>query len=118
MSEHPTAADATRVVIRPVATLLPLGGVLLLASAVCLLVPAAAARSKAVPALVILTSAVRFAVTGIAEIDGGRVWMHRAGWVGAVLPLGRRGASRRALDGRLSDQVVGVANEPGVRQQL
>src|SRR4051812_17264245 len=46
-------------------------GVILLAAAACLLVPAAAARSKAVPALVILTSAVRFGLTGIAEIDGG-----------------------------------------------
>ena len=109
-------------------------------SAACLLVPAAAARHKAILALVIFTSATRFAVTGIAEIDGGTTWMHAAGWVGialailssyaalalelegsesrTVLPLGRTGASKRAVDGQLADQVEKVATEPGVRQQL
>jgi succinate-acetate transporter protein len=115
-------------------------GVILLASAACLLVPAVAARSKAVPALVIATSAARFAVTGVAQIDGGRTWLQAAGWVGialaaisayaalalelegtelrTVLPLGRTGASRRAVDGRLEDQTESLATEPGVRQQL
>jgi succinate-acetate transporter protein len=115
-------------------------GVILVCSAACLLVPAAAARTKVIPALVILTSSARFAVTGIAEIDGGPTWMHAAGWVGlalaalsayaalalelegsesrTVLPLGRTGASKAALDGRLGDQVQNVATEPGVRQQL
>lgn len=115
-------------------------GIILLMSATCLLIPAAAARTKAVPALVILTSATRFAVTGIAEIDGGDSWMHFAGWVGialavlsvyaalalelegsesrTVLPLGRTGASKKAVDGSLADQVEQVATEPGVRQQL
>ena len=115
-------------------------GVILLASAACLLVPAVAARSKAVPALVIATSAARFALTGIAEIDGGRTWMQAAGWLGValavisgyaalalelegsesrtVLPLGRTGRGRQALDGQLSDQVRRISTEPGVRQQL
>jgi succinate-acetate transporter protein len=115
-------------------------GVILLASAACLLVPAAAARSKAVPALVIATSAARFALTGIAEIDGGQTWMQIAGWVGValamissyaalalelegsesrtVLPLGRTGRSSQALDGQLGDQVRRIGTEPGVRQQL
>jgi succinate-acetate transporter protein len=115
-------------------------GVLLLASAACLLIPAAAARTKLVPALVITTSAARFAVTGIAEIDGGRQWMQAAGWTGLglavlsiyaalalelegsqsriVLPLGRTGASKRAVDGQLLDQMENLATEPGVRQQL
>ena len=115
-------------------------GVILLASAACLLVPAAAATSKVVPALVIATSAVRFAVTGIAQIDGGKGWLHAAGWIdialallswyaalaleleGAlgrpVLPLLRRGASQRAVDGELADQVDDIATEPGVRKQL
>jgi succinate-acetate transporter protein len=115
-------------------------GVILLGSAVGLLVPAGAAWSKAVPALVILTSATRFALTGVAEIDGGRTWMQAAGWVGialavlswyaalaleleatgshTVLPLGRTGASRKAVDGRWTDQVESVNVEPGVRQQL
>ncbi len=115
-------------------------GVILLASSACLLVPAAAARSKAVPALVILASATRFAVTGIAEIDGRQGWLHAAGWVGivlaalsryaalalelegamarTVLPLGRTGRARVAVVGNLNDQISDVANEPGVRQQL
>jgi succinate-acetate transporter protein len=115
-------------------------GVILLASATCLLIPAAAARSKAVPAMVIATSAARFALTGIAEIDGGQTWMHVAGWVGValavisgyaalalelegsesrtVLPLGRTGRSSQALDGQLADQVRRIGTEPGVRQQL
>jgi uncharacterized protein len=115
-------------------------GVILLMSAACLLIPAAAARTKAVPALVILTSATRFAVTGVAEIDGGRSWMHAAGWIGialavlsayaalalelegsearTVLPLGRTGASMKAVDSPLTDQVEKIATEPGVRQQL
>lgn len=115
-------------------------GVILLASAACLLVPAVAARTKVVPALVITTSAARFALTGIAEIDGGQTWMQAAGWVGiglavisgyaalalelegtesrTVLPLGRVGSSREALDGHPADQVDRVATEPGVRQQL
>jgi uncharacterized protein len=115
-------------------------GVILLCSAACLLVPAVAAHSKLVAALVIATSAARFALTGIAEMDGGRSWMHAAGWLGValavlsayaalalelegsesrtVLPLGRRGAGNTALSGRLDDQVADVATEPGVRQQL
>lgn len=115
-------------------------GVILLMSAGCLVVPAVAARTKAVPALVIFTSAARFALTGIAQLDGGQGWMHTAGWVGialavlsgyaalaleleasegrTVLPLGRTGASRKALDGRPADQIDTVATEPGVRQQL
>jgi uncharacterized protein len=115
-------------------------GVILLASAVCLLVPAVAARTKLVPALVIGTSAARFALTGVAEIDGGQTWMQVAGWVGialavisgyaalalelegsesrTVLPLGRTGSSSQALDGQLADQIRRVGTEPGVRQQL
>lgn len=114
-------------------------GVVLLCSACCLLVPATAARAKLVPAAVILLSATRFAVTGVAEIDGGRGWMQAAGWTGValavlslyaalalelegsesrtVLPLGRRGAARDALVGSPADQVRGISHEPGVRRQ-
>ena len=115
-------------------------GVILVAAAACLLVPAAAAVPKVVPALVIATSAVRFAVTGIAEIDGSTAWLHAAGWVGlalaaislyaalalelegsrsrTVLPLGRSGAGATAVDADLGDQLAHVAREPGVREQL
>ncbi len=115
-------------------------GVILLCSGACLLVPAVGTHSKLVPAAVIVTSAARFAVTGIAELDGGRDWATAAGWVGValgvlsvyaalalevegtesrtVLPLGRQGGSRRAVEGALDDQVADVAREPGVRRQL
>jgi succinate-acetate transporter protein len=115
-------------------------GVILLCSAACLLVPAASARTKVVPAAVILLSATRFAVTGIAEIDGGRGWMSIAGWIGVglallafyaalalelegsesrtVLPLGRRGPSAQALTAGMDAQVEGLQHEPGVRRQL
>jgi uncharacterized protein len=115
-------------------------GVILLCSAASLLVPAAGAHTKMVPAVVILLSAIRFAVTGIAEIDGRQGWMSSAGWVGValallafyaalalelegsesrtVLPLGRRGAGARAVSGELDAQLGGLQHEPGVRQQL
>ncbi len=115
-------------------------GVLLLGAAVCLLVPAAAATAKVVPCLVILTSAARFAVTGVAELEGGRAWMTAAGWAGValavvalygalalelegargrtVLPVGRSGRARLAVQGDLADQLGDLPHEPGVRQQL
>jgi len=115
-------------------------GVVLLCCAGALLVPAAGARSKVVPAAVVLLSATRFAVTGIAQLDGSDAWLQAAGWVGvalavvslyaalalelensesrAILPLGRMGASRQAVEGTLAEQVDGIANEPGIRRQL
>lgn len=115
-------------------------GVILVASAVCLLVPGVAAYAKAIPALVIGSSAVRFAVTGIAEIGGGLGWMRAAGWVGlalgalsfyaavalefeastgsSILPLGRLGPAAQTLNNELDDQIRNIAKEPGVRQQL
>ncbi|MCF6379488.1 hypothetical protein L2K70_17895 [Nocardioides KLBMP 9356] len=115
-------------------------GVVLLGSAACLLVPAASARSKLVPACVIALSAVRFAVTGVAHLDGGTGWMSLAGWVGlalaalslyaalaleleasdgrAVLPLGRRGPSAEAMSEGWESQVRAAQHDPGVRRQL
>ena len=52
-----------------------------------LLVPAAAARSTRAAALVVATSAVRFGVTGVAELHGGRSWLQAAGAVGLVLAV-------------------------------
>lgn len=100
-------------------------GVILLCSSVALLVPAVSARSKLVPALVILTSAVRFAVTGIAQLDGGESWLRVAGWTGLVLAALstyaalalelEATAGRTVLPLGRSGEVVG---EPGVREQL
>jgi hypothetical protein len=36
----------------------------------------------------------------------------------AVLPLGRRGSSREAIQGDMGDQLAGLAGGPGVRKHL
>ena len=83
---------------------------------------------------------MRFGVTGVAELHGGRSWLQAAGAVGlvlavvslyaalaleledssslTVLPVGRRGPSRRAVEGRWPEPLGDVATEPGVRRQL
>jgi succinate-acetate transporter protein len=115
-------------------------GVVLLLSAACLLVPASAATSKLVPAGVIALSAVRFAVTGIAELTGSPAWLAAAGVVGlalavlafyaalaleledvqhrTVLPLLRQGPGGEAIRGTVAQQVEQVQHEAGVRNQL
>ncbi|UDY24985.1 hypothetical protein [Nocardioides sp. Kera G14] len=103
-------------------------GVLVICAGIALLVPAAAATAKLVPAAVITLSAVRFILTGIAEIDGGRGWMQTAAWVGLVLAIvslyaalaleleGSR--SRTVLPLGRSGAALDVSEEPGVRSQL
>lgn len=116
-------------------------GVLLVTAAGIMLVPAAvAATGVVVAAVVFLAAGVRFAVSGVYELTGAPVWQHAAGIAGlviagiaayaavaleleaavgrAVLPVLRHHQGRRAMSGRLSDQVVGVARAPGVRGQL
>jgi len=116
-------------------------GVLLVASAVALLVPAAAAAgSKVAPAAVMAVAALRFAVTGGYEMTGSADWKAIAGWVGlalaalalytalalelegaqgrTVLPVGRLGAGRTAMDGDGSLEPASLAQEAGVRPQL
>ncbi|MGY1714549.1 hypothetical protein ACI78R_08840 [Geodermatophilus sp. SYSU D01106] len=109
-------------------------GVLLLTSAVAMAVSAVSASAKLVPAAVMGLAGVRFAVTGAYELTGSPSWQSAAGWVGlalgglavyaalalelegshgrTVLPLGRRGPARAAVE------PSGVAGEPGVRPQL
>lgn len=64
-------------------------GVVLLGGACALLVPATASAvgpsAKRVATLVIGLSAVRFAVTGVAQLAGTPAWLHAAGWVGLAL---------------------------------
>ncbi|MBW0090311.1 hypothetical protein I4I73_16090 [Pseudonocardia sp. KRD-184] len=115
-------------------------GVVLLVAAACLLVPAAGARGKLVAAAVMVVSAVRFAVTGVAETTGSGAWLATAGWVGialallalyaavgfeiedvrrrTVLPLARTGAGAVAVGGAPQEEVSAVAHEAGVRKQL
>ena len=100
----------------------------------------AAAAGKIVPSLVLATAGLRFVLTGIYEISASETWKHLAGVVGliltalavyaayaaeyedvlkrSVLPLGRRGKGRQALEGTYADQVAALTHDPGVRQQL
>jgi uncharacterized protein len=115
-------------------TISPGLGVLLLASGVGMLVPAAGAvTSKIAPALVMALAGCRFVVTGVYQLEGSAAWKAAAGWTGlvlavvalytalalqlegggerTVLPVGRRG------NGRLPEGPE-LLREPGVRAQL
>ncbi len=109
-------------------------------SAIAMLLPAAAASgAKLVPALVISTTATRFALTGVYEIFASDAWRVSAAIVGLVLsaaatyaaaalileetggpllPLGRRGRGAASLRGNLDAQLSRIEHEPGVREQL
>jgi succinate-acetate transporter protein len=116
-------------------------GLFLVVAAVCMLVSAsAAATGKLVPAAVLATTALRFAVTGAYQLSASSGWKHAAGIVGLVLcalaiyaalamaledalrrpllPLGRRGFGRSSLDGGYEEQLQRVEHEAGVREQL
>jgi succinate-acetate transporter protein len=116
-------------------------GLLLLVAAAVMLIPAAgAAMGKFVPAAVLATTAIRFALTGIWELTGGNDWKIASAIVGlilgalaiyaaaalgledvakrTVLPLGRHGEGAKAAAGDIRDQIASIAHEPGVRQQL
>jgi succinate-acetate transporter protein len=115
-------------------------GVVLLAASAAMLVPAVGGRVKRVAAAVMVVSALRFSVTGVAEIAGTAGWLAAAGWVGLglaalslyaafafelegteereVLPIGRYGAARTAVRAGEEEQLRGIADEPGVRKQL
>lgn len=116
-------------------------GLFLVAAGAAVVVPAATASlGKLVPALVLVTTAGRFALTGVAELTGAAGWETAAGVVGlalcalafyaatamaledgrrrTVLPLGRHGAGAAALDGGLAAQLDRVEHEAGVRTHL
>lgn len=74
------------------------------------------------------------------QLGAGPGWNHVAGWIAlaifcvamygglaflledakgtAILPLGRRGSSREAIEGDMEMQLAGLADEPGVRKHL
>ena len=116
-------------------------GVLFLVSAMAMLLPAiGASLSKVVPAVVFATAALRFATNGVYQLSSAVTWERITGWIGiflgmlaiyaalaallesvqghGVLPLGRRGKGRIAVEGGFDDQVADVTHEPGVRSQL
>jgi succinate-acetate transporter protein len=108
-------------------------GLFLLLAALAMLVPAsAAATGKLVPALVLLTTSLRFATTGLYQLTGADAWKTTAGVIGLVLcalavyaalalaledarhatllPLGRRTPLR--------DELPPLEREAGVREEL
>jgi succinate-acetate transporter protein len=116
-------------------------GLFLLVAAVAMAVPAiAAVGGKLVPAAVLSSAALRFAVTGLYELTASGTWKDVAGLVGllpcalgvyaalaltledarseTVLPLGRRNRGRMSMEGTFAAQVEGVEREAGVREQL
>ncbi|SOC50079.1 hypothetical protein SAMN05660748_2818 [Blastococcus aggregatus] len=116
-------------------------GVFLVTAGVAMMVPAAAALgSKIVPAAVMALAGTRFAVTGIHELTGSAGWKAAAGWVGlalaavalyaalalevertrqrTVLPVGRHGDGRVAVDGDAPIAASDLRGEAGVRPQL
>ncbi|MGB8961133.1 MAG: GPR1/FUN34/YaaH family transporter [Pseudonocardiaceae bacterium] len=116
-------------------------GILLVVAAGAILVPTVAAlASKAVASLVLFLAAVRFAISGGYELTASPGWRYAAGVCGIVvaglalyaalasevdsatrrslLPMLRPAQGRRAVSGRLTDQVTTLGREAGVRQQL
>lgn len=110
-------------------------------AAAAMLIPAAgAALGKLVPAMVLATTALKFALTGGYEWTAGTGWQVAAGWVGialcalagyaalamvledawhrTVLPLLRRAAGRGAMTRDLQAQLRDVDHEAGIRDQL
>jgi uncharacterized protein len=116
-------------------------GVLFLVAAVAMLWPAiGAAMGKVAIALVLFGAALRFATSGAYQLTGDHAWELTTGWIGValgvlalyaalaallegvakrtVLPMGRRGRGREAVEGGLTEQIVDLTHEPGVRSQL
>jgi succinate-acetate transporter protein len=107
---------------------------------VVVLLAGAALLGKPFIAVLLVVSAARGLLSAIYQLGGGTTWNHAAGWVAlvifciamyggiaflledalghTVLPLGRRGGSREAVEGNLSDQLRGLEDEAGVRHTL
>lgn len=118
----------------------PALGILLITSAIAMLVPAVAAHGKLLAAAIMIGSAARFAITGVAQFTGSSGWDFAAGVLGVPLallalyvafgfvleesgspvqlPVLRRGAGLKPLRDDMEEQVEGIAREAGVRQQL
>lgn len=60
-------------------------GVLLGCCGAAMLVPALAGSAPPIASAVMMTTSLRFVVTGIAEVTGTRLWMTAAGVIGLVL---------------------------------
>jgi succinate-acetate transporter protein len=125
---------------KPGSTSGALGLFLLVSGAAMVLTSLTTVLSKLVPAAVFGLAALRFFATAGYELSGQQAWEQAAGALGllllalalyaawaaeledalgrTVLPLGRRGRGKIAIDGSLLEQVKDVATRPGIREQL
>jgi hypothetical protein len=107
---------------------------------VVLLLACAASLGKPFIAILLFVSAARGLLSAAYELGAGVAWNQVAGWLAlvifvvamyggiaflledalgrTVLPLGRRGGSREAIEGSLGDQLRGLEDEAGVRHTL
>jgi succinate-acetate transporter protein len=91
-------------------------GLLLLVAAAAMVIPAIGALGgKGVATVVLFTTALRFASTGVYELSGSEGWGDAAGVVGLVLCALALAAALAML---LKDARGDAAAEPGVRPQL
>lgn len=116
-------------------------GLILLAVAATLLVPATVgAASKPLASLVMTGTALRFFLTAAYQLSGSTAWKYAGAAEGlllaalalyaalafelednrlrTVLPTFRRGMGRQALNGSIADELAQVYREAGVRKQL
>ena len=128
LSTPPTSTNATQ------------GLLALSLSAILLLVAGGALLGKPLLGVVIALASARFATGGLYELTASTALQTTSGILGcviaaislygglalgledlqgkAVLPIGRRGAARRAFEGDLGEQVGPIESEAGVRKQL
>jgi uncharacterized protein len=114
--------------------------VLLIAAALAMLVPTAAAPTKLVAASVMGLAGLRFFLTGVAMVSASTGWKQTSGVVGIVLaavalyaalafeiedarhatllPTLRRGAGRDVMTGDAASELATLEHEAGVRKQL
>jgi succinate-acetate transporter protein len=134
------AASGALLVSAKPGMLSPVFGVLAIAVAVTLLVPAITASfAKPAAAVLMTVAATRFALTGVYQLGAGDGWQTASGIVGIllvatafysglalaledarhhqVLPTSRRSTSAEAMSGELPDQLRALATEAGVRQE-
>ncbi len=90
--------------------------------------------------VLLLVSSARAVLAAVYELGGGVGWNRAGGWLAlgifviamyggiafliedalgrTVLPIGRRGGSKEAVEGNLADQLRGLEDEAGVRHTL
>jgi uncharacterized protein len=109
-------------------------------SVVIVILGAVSLLGRPLLSMFLLVSSVRTIFGAVYELGGGSGWEKAGGWVGlaafavamyaglaflledtlghTVLPLGRRGGARAAIEGSLDEQLDALEDEAGVRQSL